>query len=588
MRERELFIAALAEAEDQRLAFLNDACDGDHALHERVAELLGLHNREAAIFQQSPAAIVDAHDDDPTERLRPDPLSVIQDSLTPSQRSDAIGRLNNYEVLAVLGEGAFGIVLKAFDESLHRVVAIKVLHPLLARTSPPRKRFLREARAAAAVKHEHVVQIYALQEEPLPHLVMEFVEGQTLQELMNATGPFEPLEIVRLGRQMALGLVAAHEKGLIHRDIKPANLLLERGPETRIKLSDFGLARTNDAASISQSNVIAGTPLYMAPEQVLGRTLDSRTDLFSLGSVLYAMCVGHPPFRAATTIAVLKRVADYYPRPIREIIPEVPDGLCAIVDKLLAKNPDDRFATSQEVATALGCCLTNPIVSARPLRSKHARRRVLAALAAMMLMGLGLCWAKSRPLANDTVTPVSPAWETIIAGLPVGKQIKAVGTRLKELNPDFDEQDFHCEVREGRVVGVTLIGATKLFDITPLAAFSVLDHLDLRGSGIRSLLAVSTLPVTSLGFDFNAENHAAELLAMPQLKTLNGRAVRDVLAEPMTIVALPETDWLRIVKALKEHDRWPHIIARLRRLNPKWDDTRTPESVKYDGDRVQG
>ena len=163
--------------------------------------------------------------------------------------------------------------------------------------------------------------------------------------------------MVRIGRQIAEGLAAAHATGLIHRDIKPANILIEAGPHQRVKITDFGLARAADDASLTQSGIVAGTPMFMAPEQARGETLDHRADLFSLGSVLYTMCSGRPPFRAKSTLAVLKRVAEDTPRPIPEIIPEVPQWLCGIIARLHAKKPENRFATAQEVADLLRRCL---------------------------------------------------------------------------------------------------------------------------------------------------------------------------------------------------------------------------------------
>ena len=160
--------------------------------------------------------------------------------------------------------------MKAFDEKLHRFVAIKLMSPLLAATSAPRKRFVREARSAAAVRHENVIAIYAVEDQPIPYLVMEYIAGRTLQQKLDATGPLELLDVLRIGRQIAAGLAAAHAMGLIHRDIKPGNILLEDGVE-HVKITDFGLARAADDASITQSGFIAGTPMYMAPEQALGR-----------------------------------------------------------------------------------------------------------------------------------------------------------------------------------------------------------------------------------------------------------------------------------------------------------------------------
>ena len=190
--------------------------------------------------------------------------------LQPSEKPGSLGRLAHYEVLEVLGNGGFGTVVKAFDEKLHRFVAIKLMSPLLAATSAARKRFLREARSAAAVRHENVIAIYAVEDQPIPYLVMEYIAGRTLQQKLDATGPLELLEVLRIGRQIAAGLAAAHAMGLIHRDIKPGNILLEDGVE-HVKITDFGLARAADDASITQSGFIAGTPMYMAPEQARAR-----------------------------------------------------------------------------------------------------------------------------------------------------------------------------------------------------------------------------------------------------------------------------------------------------------------------------
>ena len=379
-RVEEVFNAALQKGgTNERAAFLDAACAGDVALRGRVETLLRAH-AEAGPFLDRPAVEqFAAAPPDVTEAIAPSadggegPVPRLEapeaafpgagphdqeegdalDFLQPPGKPGSLGRLGHYEVLEVLGRGGFGIVLKAFDEMLHRVVAIKVMAPRLASTSPARKRFLREARAAAAVRHENVVGIHAVEEQPIPYLVMEFIAGETLQHHLNRLGPLDVRAVLRIGQQVARGLAAAHALGLIHRDIKPSNILLESGAD-HVKITDFGLARAADDASLTQSGVIAGTPMYMAPEQARGETVDQRADLFSLGSVLYVMCSGRPPFRASTTLAVLKRVAEDAPRPIREIIPEVPEWLCAVVTRLHAKDPADRFPSANEVADLLG------------------------------------------------------------------------------------------------------------------------------------------------------------------------------------------------------------------------------------------
>src|SRR5437764_8106277 len=181
---------------------------------------------------------------------------------------------------------------------------------------------------------------------------MRLIDGPTLQEKLGRTGQLALKEILRIGMQIAEGLAAAHRQGLVHRDVKPANILLENGLE-RVKITDFGLARAGDDASLTQSGVVAGTPMYMSPEQADGLPVDFRSDLFSLGSVLYAMCTGRPPFRAPSPMAVLKRVCEETPRPIRESNPELPPWLGELLARLHAKAPADRFASARAVADLL-------------------------------------------------------------------------------------------------------------------------------------------------------------------------------------------------------------------------------------------
>lgn len=293
--------------------------------------------------------------DSRTTNITPESLTFLAES----DEEDSIGKLGSYEVLEIVGAGGMGIVMRAWDPSLRRIVAIKVLASHLANSAAARRRFVREAQAAAAVSHDHVVAIHAVEadHEP-PYLVMQYIEGKTLQQRLDGVGPLHVREVLRIGQQTALGLSAAHQQGIVHRDIKPANILLENGVE-RVRITDFGLARAIDDASMTQSGVVAGTPLFMAPEQAQGIQLDHRADLFSLGSVLYVMCTGRPPFRSSTMIGVIRRVCDDAPRPVREINPDVPDWLCVIVDRLLAKDPKDRYASAEEVAELLGNCLAH-------------------------------------------------------------------------------------------------------------------------------------------------------------------------------------------------------------------------------------
>ena len=305
-----------------------------------------------------------------TEGPKEDEEPLALEFLEPSSKPGSLGRLGHHEVLEVLGRGGFGIVVRAFDESLHRMVAIKVLvaatgvhltgaQALSARGPRLRPRPARQRRpdlcrrGAAAALPGHGVH-------PGPDLATEARRSPARWTWRTYSAS---------EAQIARGLAAAHEQGLIHRDIKPGNILLESGIEQNVKITDFGLARAADDASLSQSGVIAGTPLYMAPEQAKGEPPDPRADLFSLGSVLYTMASGRPPFRATTPLAVLKRVAEDTPRPIRQIIPEVPQWLCDLIARLHAKDPAHRFQSAAEVAALLEqhlAHLQQPSLVARP------------------------------------------------------------------------------------------------------------------------------------------------------------------------------------------------------------------------------
>ncbi|WP_231602740.1 serine/threonine protein kinase [Neorhodopirellula pilleata] len=249
--------------------------------------------------------------------------------------------------------------MRGYDTSLDRHCAVKVLAPELATSAAARKRFSREAKSAAAVVHCHVVPIQNVDEhDGLPYLVMPVVEGKSLQQRVESDGPLSVIETVRIAMQVAEGLAAAHSQGLVHRDIKPANILLKNGVE-RVQITDFGLARAVDDASMTRSGVIAGTPQYMSPEQAHGDEIDHRSDLFSLGSVMYFMLTGRSPFRAETTMGVLNRIGNDEPRRLQAINPEIPVWLAGIVTKLLSKSPADRFGTAQETAELLEDCLAH-------------------------------------------------------------------------------------------------------------------------------------------------------------------------------------------------------------------------------------
>lgn len=352
--------------------------------------------------------------------------SLVQHLLDPPSHPEMLGRLGRYEIEQCIGSGGMGVVFKAFDTELNRPVAIKVLAPPFAGVGAARQRFAREARAAAAIVHEHVVAIHNVEpDSDPPFLVMPFVAGESLQDRINREGALGLREILRIAKQTAEALAAAHQQGLVHRDVKPSNILLEQGVE-RALLTDFGLARTTDDATLTRSGHLAGTPHYMSPEQAKGESTDQQSDLFSLGCVLYAMATGRPPFRAETTYGVLRKITDSTPHSIRDLNPEIPAWLEALIGKLLAKSAEDRFPSAAVLAETLEQCLAHVqqpqrqplpqrVTALLPAENHRAKSTVLAvagmavALVALWIMGPTQRKSPTVNTRNQSESPQSGA-----------------------------------------------------------------------------------------------------------------------------------------------------------------------------------
>ena len=273
--------------------------------------------------------------------------------LGPPRRVDSPGTLGAYDVLSVLGRGGMGIVLEAEDPQLHRRVALKVIKPTFADHPQARERFLREARAVAAIIHDNIVSIYHVGEDSVPFLTMPLLDGETLSDRLKHESPLPVTAVLTIAREVADGLEAAHTNGVIHRDIKPSNIWLERSTD-RVKLLDFGLARLDSENSqLTGSNVVAGTPEYMAPEQAESLEIDARCDLFSLGAVMYRMLTGTSPFAGDTPLAVLSALANRTPRPMEELNPGVSPELASLVMQLLEKDREQRPHSAREVVDAI-------------------------------------------------------------------------------------------------------------------------------------------------------------------------------------------------------------------------------------------
>lgn len=354
----------------------------------------------------------------------------IRGWLDPTDDPGMLGRFAGYEIVGIIGHGGMGIVLKGFENALNRFVAIKTLAPRLATNEAARKRFAREAQAAAAVLHDNVVAIHRVDEHHgLPFLVMPYNPRISLQKRIDEEGPL-PLEaVLRIGAQISAGLAAAHQQGLVHRDIKPANILLERGVE-RVTITDFGLARAVDDASVTRTGIIAGTPQYMSPEQAQGKPLDARSDLFSLGSVMYTMITGHPPFSGTAGFEIIERITTEDARPLCEVAPGRPAWLEMLVTRLHARSPGDRIESAAESERLLEQCLSHlqdpvrtplppeltPIAKSQPLIS---RRRNWALLGTGVFMLVAMAFALRQPTEQVGTPTIQESREAGVAGKPV-------------------------------------------------------------------------------------------------------------------------------------------------------------------------
>ena len=264
------------------------------------------------------------------------------------------GTLGPYRILKRLGVGGMGAVYAAVDTRLNRKLAIKVMLPRYAQDGAARERFLRKAHAAAQVAHDNVITVYEADvRDGVPYIAMQWLPGCTLEDVLRHEAALPIARILQIGREAALGLAAAHRVGCVHRDVKPANLWIE-APSGRVKVLDFGLARpVQSDVHLTASGTIVGTPAYMSPEQGRGLKVDRLTDLFSLGVVLYRLCTGKLPFEGPNTMAMLTALGIDEPRPVRELNPETPESLAALIHQLLAKNPADRPQSAEEVAARL-------------------------------------------------------------------------------------------------------------------------------------------------------------------------------------------------------------------------------------------
>ncbi len=472
--------------------------------HTRVADDIGLQE-EPVRGEQTPA--------DESDSI----IQQVLHLLAPTDDPNMLGRVGPYEISGVIGAGGMGIVLKGWDQSLSRVVAIKLMAPHLASSGVAKARFMREAQAAAGIIHPNVIDIYSVAEfGTIPYLVMPYLRGCSLQKRVHDEGPLATEDVLRIGLQVASGLAAAHAQGIIHRDIKPANILVGDGVD-RAVITDFGLARSIDDVSLTKSGTLAGTPQYMSPEQARGERIDERSDLFSLGSVLYFLSTGQSPFRSETVYGILHKITSAALPDMREVQSSVPEWLQHLVSRLHAPSPGDRFQSAAVVANLLEQCLAHfqhPLKHELPQEllkppfeersttstSSSALRRALLSVAVVIAACCVIfVWSWWSPLSTN----LQPDESQVVSNSArigdddgVGEQAKKAESEPNQTAPATPDQEPGGSVKyrfeSGKTVGylLTLIGAAPTQETRQVYGMILIKPFSITPN--RNELAVST------------------------------------------------------------------------------------------------
>jgi Leucine-rich repeat (LRR) protein len=472
--------------------------------------------------------------------------------LSPAARPGELGRLGKYSILGVLGRGGMGVVFRAEDTVLQRQVAIKAMLPGVAAAANGGERFLREARAMAAVENDHVVRVYQADEERgVPYLAMELLRGETLEERLKREKALPVPEAVRIAREMAEGLAAAHQKGLIHRDVKPGNVWLE-SPRGRVKILDFGLARAASGdARITQQGAILGTPAYMSPEQAQSGEVGPWSDLFSLGAVLYRMLTGAQPFQGKDAISTLMEVASHHPAQPAQVRQEVPAELSALVMRLLEKDrsarPESAEALARELQAVEEAVLrggTLPRPGAAPPRKGPAAWMAWAgagAAAACLVSVVAFFLVRGRQEAGGPPSnPGEEEWVKEVEALPLEQRARAVVRRLMDLNPGFSASDASWELEEERLNALS-VRAARVADISPLRALKGLRKLTLDGTSDVPSPVTQLAPLAGLGLTYLSIRN----VAATDLSPLAGMPLEEVWCD-----FIPERD-ARVFRPMK-------------------------------------
>ena len=541
-----LLHAALERPPAERDAFLKRECAGDKALEREVRSLLAF-DQQAGSFLDGPAlgampperwreieSLYHAArergravlaETDPELRREVEELLAKEDGTATHLTGQTISQ---YRILEMLGAGGMGVVYKAYDTKLDRQVALKFLPPHLRHNQELKRRLSEEARAASTLDHSNIVVIYDIDETPDGDLfiAMAFHEGETLRDRIERDKPkgMPVAEALQIARQIAAGLAKAHERGIFHRDIKPSNVIVAKDGVARI--IDFGLAKSS-AATATLDGSTKGTPLYMSPEQASGKALDCRTDLWSLGAVLYEMLAARPPFPGDGNLAVMHAIVHDAPPKLRELRPDLPPEVDRIVARALEKDLARRYPSASEMAADLSAALDGSGgTPARFRAARPARLMVPAAAAVLALLAAGYLFLQRKTKLTDRDTVVLAEFEN--------KTGDAVfdGTLRQGMAVQLEQSPFLSLVSEERIQHVLgLMGQPKDARLTPQVAKEVCERV---GSA-----AVLDGSIAKLGSQYvlwlRARNcRTGDILDQEQVQAAKKEAVLDALSQMAT------------------------------------------------------
>jgi len=506
--ERRMFSAARKLKGNTRADYLVRSCGDNEALLRRIEKLLAATELDSGLLDRDFKSVYFELSDSGLSKLG-NTSSMVDEVLAlfepVADDENIFGRVAHYQIRAMIGRGAFGVVFKAFDEKLARLVAIKVLSPSLARIPEYRERFLKEARAVASIRHDNVVRIHAVEESPFPFIVMELIDGETLQSHIRGTGPLPTKEITELSIQVVQGLAAAHKQGLVHLDVKPSNILLERisDGKTRARLTDFGLALFTDDAGQVVPEAVFGTPAYMSPEQARGEKIDQRADLFSFGSVIFAMCSGQAAFAGEETVSVIRGVVETDRTKLPDGV-RISKGFSRIINRLHLTLPEDRYRSADEVLKDLQRLSCKPV--GRSVLWKYVG--VATVVAALSFAGFSLL------LPGNDASAEKATWSR------ARQQLVNVTDELEKLDERFVTDQCMYEIEDGKLTFLRLPFAHNL---SALSSLKDVEHLCLEPPG-----PLREVPVDLSFLDGMKKLRNLELLSFPakSLEPLRGHQLQ--------------------------------------------------------------